>query len=107
MARSGPQELGLELKARFASMILDGGKTVELRSYAIPERWLGRPVLLLATPDGSEGRSTLPPDVLPADFPGVHVVNRCLSHAWPCRCCRQIPPPPWFLCLRKTQLPHS
>ena len=60
---------------RFAAMLLRGDKTVELRRYAAPPRCLNRPVLLLATPDGAEGASTLPADVLPPDHPGVTVVR--------------------------------
>jgi hypothetical protein len=60
---------------RFAAMLVTGAKTIELRRYALPDDFVGRPILLLATPDGSEGVSTLPQDLVPANHPGVSVAG--------------------------------
>ncbi|KAI8470714.1 MAG: hypothetical protein J3K34DRAFT_251143 [Monoraphidium minutum] len=62
--------------ARYAAMLLRGEKTIELRRYAMPDSYIGRAVLLLATPDGDEGRSTLP-DVITdaAQQPGLTVAG--------------------------------
>ncbi|KAF6262646.1 hypothetical protein COO60DRAFT_1699201 [Scenedesmus sp. NREL 46B-D3] len=68
-------ELGLELKERWCQKLLQGEKQVELRRYAIPQEFLNQPVYLLCTPDGNEGRSTLPLDAMPAAQPGVCIAG--------------------------------
>ena len=52
---------GLELKEPWASMVLDGSKTIETRGYDLPAELIDRPLVLLATPEhsGSAGHSGL------------------------------------------------
>ena len=52
---------GLELKEPWASMVLDGSKTIETRTYDLPAELIDRPLVLLATPEhsGSAGHSGL------------------------------------------------
>lgn len=52
---------GLEMKEPWASMVLDGQKTIETRTYSLPEELVGRPLVLLATAadSGSAGSSGL------------------------------------------------
>ena len=59
---SNPDSLfGLEMKEPWASLVLDGEKTVETRTYDLPEQLVGRPIVLLATAadSGSAGASGL------------------------------------------------
>jgi hypothetical protein len=49
-------------------------------------------VLLLATPDGHEGQSTLPPEDLPAGFPGAAVVSVGSLHVLALRLCLRLLP---------------
>lgn len=52
---------GLEMKEPWASMVLSGEKTIETRTYPLPEQLVGRPMVLLATAadSGSAGTSGL------------------------------------------------
>ncbi len=48
----------LECKAHWATKLLDGSKTIEVRSYALPGYLLNQPICLIAT-EGVEGQATL------------------------------------------------
>lgn len=52
---------GLEVKEPWAGMILNNQKTVETRTYSLPEPLIGRPIVLLATAadSGTAGTSGL------------------------------------------------
>ena len=49
---------GLELKEPWASMVLEGSKTIETRTYDLPPELIGRPLVLLATPEDSGAPGT-------------------------------------------------
>ena len=49
---------GLELKEPWASAVLDGSKTIETRTYDLPAALVGKPLVLLSTPEGSGGVGT-------------------------------------------------
>lgn len=68
------RRVGLELQRPWASLVLDGTKTVETRSYPLPAALLGRPVAVLETQEGTAGSSALP-DEVPADDPSVRLLG--------------------------------
>ena len=50
-----PPLFGLELKEPWASAVLDGSKTIETRTYDLPAALVGKPLILLSTPEESGG----------------------------------------------------
>lgn len=77
MNTSLPWRYALECKAHWAARLLDGSKTIEVRSYRLPHDLLGVPIALVAT-EGPEGTATLGDTVVVAQ-PNGHVVRRVLT----------------------------
>lgn len=80
--------VALEVRAPFAALLVTGAKTVETRSYALPERLVGRDLLVLATPaprkDTGRAVASALPDALTAVSPCVVVgtvrFSRCVRY---------------------------
>lgn len=52
-------EFALELQSPWAEALLDGKKTIETRSYKLPEALLGKKIFIMQTPSGKVGQSAL------------------------------------------------
>ncbi|KAJ3003859.1 UNVERIFIED_CONTAM: hypothetical protein HDU68_005463, partial [Siphonaria sp. JEL0065] len=49
----------LEIQAPYSTLILSGTKTIETRRYPFPSQFIGKPIFLLETPQGTVGISSL------------------------------------------------
>ena len=73
-----PWETGrfaLEMQSPWSKRLLNGEKTVETRSYALPAGLLGRPIEVMESQPGRDGVSALG-DTVEAFFPGLSVLGR-------------------------------
>jgi hypothetical protein len=52
-------QFGLEMQSPWASMVLDGRKTIETRAYDLPPALLGKRILIIETPNGKAGVSAI------------------------------------------------
>lgn len=74
---STPSAHALECKAHWAAKLLNGSKTIEVRSYELPGALMHQPILLVAT-TGPEGQAMLGDVVDAAAAPqDAHIVCCC------------------------------
>lgn len=50
---------GLAIRFPFASMIVEGKKTIETRTYPIPEKYIGQKIWVIETGNSNAGRSKI------------------------------------------------
>lgn len=74
-----PAHYALECKAVWAARLLNGSKTIEVRSWPLPIDLTNTPIALVAT-EGPEGQATLGDDVVAGQADG-HVVGEVVFAA--------------------------
>lgn len=70
----GTGRFALEVQSPWSQRLLDGSKTIETRSYALPPELLGRPVQVLESRPGRDGVSAIGDTVDPG-APGLSIVG--------------------------------
>ena len=79
---SEAQQFALEVQAPFSQYIATGRKTIETRSYPLPDELLKRPILLCESSHGVAMVSNIKGDVVLRGQEGLHIigvitVNKC------------------------------
>lgn len=71
-------EFALEMQSPWAEALLEGRKTIETRSYKLPEALIGKKIAILRTPCGVAGKSTLMDRVDLLENDGPKIIGWCV-----------------------------